>query len=138
MVLVSSSTSLIDVLVSKGVVRGNKVKQKIDIPAWIMANEEYQKQFVRGLVDTDGCLYIHRHTVAGKPYKNIGFNFVSMSQPLTRSVAAILQKFGIKPHIMGNGTKIYLYSEPAVVDYLKIFGSSNPRITGKFAEWRRA
>ncbi len=136
LVLVCSSTSLVDFLVIKGAVRGNKIAQQIDIPAWISGKDEYEKNFVRGLVDTDGCLYVHRHTVAGSEYGNIGFCFSSYSPPLIRSVGAILKKFGITPHIMANETKIYLYSKKAVVDYLRIFGSSNPRILDKFEQWR--
>ncbi|MBI3256125.1 MAG: hypothetical protein HYZ63_04100 [Candidatus Andersenbacteria bacterium] len=136
--IISSSTSLVDFVVSKGAVRGNKVAQKIDIPNWIKGNEEYEKHCVRGLVDTDGCLYIHRHTVAGKKYRNIGFNFSSMSKPLIYSVSIILKKFDIEPHITPDYSQIYLYSQKAVVDYLGIFGSSNPRITNKYKEWRGA
>lgn len=137
-VLVVSSTSLVDFLVSKGAVRGNKVAQQIDVPQWIIGNDEYERFFVRGLIDTDGCLYIHKHRVSGKLYRNIGFNFVSKSLPLVSSVGTLLKKRAIKPHIMRNKTDVYLYSQKAVVDYLKIFGSSNPRITGKYKEWRRA
>ncbi len=136
LVLVCSSTSLVDFLVTKGAVRGNKIAQQIDIPQWIKGTDAFEKLFVRGLVDTDGCLYIHKHTVAGSQYRNIGFCFTSKSKPLIHSVAAILQKFGITPHIMANESTIYLYREAAVVDYLRIFGSSNPRITNKFEQWR--
>ena len=136
LVLVSSSTSLVDFMVAKGSVRGNKVAQKIDIPKWIEGKSLFERYFVRGLVDTDGCLYIHRHTIKGKTYRNIGFCFSSKSQPLICSVAAILKKSGIQPHVMANESTIYLYSKTAVVDYLRIFGSSNPRITNKFKEWR--
>ena len=68
----------------------------------------------------------------------IGLCFGSASSPLIYSVAIIFQKFGIEPHISKDKRKIYLYSEKAVVDYLKIFGSSNPRITNKFNEWKGA
>lgn len=138
LVLVCSSTTLVDFLVSKGAVRGNKIKQHINIPDWIKGNDRYEKHFVRGLVDTDGGLYIHRHKVANKLYKNIGFCFASLSPKLINSVSGIMRKSGIEPHIMANESKIYLYSQKAVLDYLSIFGSSNPRITEKYKQWRGA
>lgn len=122
LVIVSSSTSLIDFLVSKGAVRGNKILQKIDIPLWIKGSLEYKKTFVRGLVDTDGCLFIHKHRI-----KN-----------LINSVANILLEFEIPPHITKNKQHIYLYSEKAIIRYLNIFGSSNKRIYQKYASWRDA
>lgn len=135
-VLVCSSTNLLDFLVSKGAVRGNKIKQKINLPDWIKDNKIYEKAFVRGLVDTDGCLYIHKHRIKSIPYKNIGFCFTSKSELLIKSVADILSVNGIKPYITDNNSRIYLYSAKSVVKYLSIFGSSNPRILKKYDEWR--
>lgn len=136
--IISSSTSLVDFVVTKGAARGNKILQNFDIPKWIYKKAVYQKAFVRGLMDTDGCLYIHRHKVGGKLYKNLGLCFSSSSSNLLHSVAGILDKFDIQPHIPATGKNIYLYSSGAVLRYLRIFGSSNPRITAKYEEWRGA
>ncbi len=135
LVLVCSSTSLVDFLVKKGAVRGNKVAQQIDIPEWINNNPEYEKSFVKGLVDTDGCLFIHKHVIKNQLYNNIGFCFTNHSQKLIVSVAKILEKFGIKPHITDSGKRIYLYNFKKVRAYLNIFGSSNTRIIKKYSEW---
>lgn len=136
LVIVSSSSNMVDFIVNKGMVRGNKILQNIDMPDWIRNNSEDQKRFIRGLVDTDGCLYIHKHTLKGRLYRNIGFCFASHSRNLIISVSKTLLQFGIKPHITKDGFQIYLYSEHAVLEYLSIFGSSNDRITQKYEEWR--
>lgn len=136
--IISSSTSLVDFLVKCGAVRGNKIEKKFDIPAWIHKKEIYEKLFVRGLVDTDGCLYIHKHVVRGKAYKNIGFCFTSFSRNLLYSVSDIFRKFGIEPHIVAKGSRICLYGKDSILKYLQIFGSSNPRIINIYKEWRDA
>ncbi len=136
--LVSSSTSLVDFLVEKGAMRGNKIKQNFDIPGWLFENCQYEKAFVRGLVDTDGCLYVHRHTIKGIEYRNIGLCFTSRSYNLLNSIADIFRKFGIEPHITDRASRIYLYSEDSVVKYLRTFGSANPRITNVYKEWKGA
>ncbi|MFA5050915.1 MAG: LAGLIDADG family homing endonuclease [Patescibacteria group bacterium] len=136
--IVSSSTSLVDFLVKKGAIRGNKIKQHFDIPDWVRKNRKYEKAFVRGLVDTDGCLYIHRHTVKGVLYKNIGFCFTSGSRNLLNSVADIFREFGIKPHITDGCRRIYLYDKDSVVKYLHTFGSVNPRISNLYKKWKGA
>ena len=133
--IVSSSISLVDFLIKKGAVRGNKIKQNFDIPDWVRKNDKYAKVFVRGLIDTDGCLYVHRHIVRGASYENIGFCFTSSCEPLIKSVAGILNEVGIKPHIADKGRRIYLYSHKDVFSYLNTFGSSNPRIYKKYLEW---
>ncbi len=135
--ITSSSTTLVDFLISKGAVRGNKITQQIDIPKWINNNEEYRKLFVRGLVDTDGCLYIHKHKVSNKQYNNIGFCFTSLSKSLIASVAKIINEAGIKPYITDYGKRIYLYSSKSIGNYLGIFGSSNSRILNKYTEWQK-
>ena len=138
LVIECSSTNLVDYLVSKGAIHGNKIAQNINIPFWITKRKGFKKAFVRGLVDTDGCLYIHKHCVNGKTYLNIGFCFTSLSNKLLLSVAHILSEFGIKPHIKDNDHRIYLYSKSNVVKYLSVFGSSNPRIYQKYTDWRDA
>lgn len=137
MVLVCSSRSLLDLLVANGAVRGNKIKQKIEIADWIKTNSSYKKFLVRGLVDTDGCLYIHKHVTKGSPHQqsNIGFCFTNSSKDLIAFVAEVLAGNDIKPHISKGGTNVYLYSAKSVKKYLDIFGSSNPRIINKYDEW---
>lgn len=136
--LVSSSTTLVDFLVTKGAVRGNKIAQHFDIPEWIHERVQYEKAFVRGLMDTDGCLYIHKHTTKGILYKNIGLCFTSGSKNLLNSVADIFRKFGIEPHITDKERRIYLYDKDSVIKYLRTFGSANPRILEKYKEWKGA
>ena len=138
LVLVCSSTSLVDFLVAKGAVRGNKIIQQINIPGWINDIPNYEKAFVRGLVDTDGCLFTHKHIVKGEARNDIGFCFTSCSKKLLASVANILDKLDIKPHIADEGRRIYLYGIRNIIDYLRIFGSSNPRIIDKYKKWRGA
>jgi hypothetical protein len=136
LVLVCSSVTVVEFLISKGISQGNKITSKIDIPLWISRDPEYEKVFVRGLVDTDGCLYIHNHFIKGKLYKNLGLCFTSLSPNLVTSVSRILEKNGIKSYIKDEGSRIYLYSAKSVIKYLNTFGTSNPRISNKYLEWR--
>jgi hypothetical protein len=124
-----ASTSVVDFLVAQGLPRGNKLFAGLKIPLWIMENREYQRVCVRGLVDTDGCLYIHKHIVAGKQYRNLGFCFTSYSPELVLQVASILEENGIKPAVPRGGRNVYLYRAESIQKYLRIFGSSNERIT---------
>lgn len=133
--VVCSSMNVVDFLVSIGAVRGNKIRQQIDVPAWINNNELFQKAFVRGLVDTDGCLFVHKHVVGKKLQQNIGFCFTSYSENLLLGVATILEYFGVIPHVADSKRRIYLYSAKAVKKYLEIFGTSNERISSVYENW---
>lgn len=138
LVISLASTTIIDFLVMKGLVRGNKIKGGLKIPVWILSKKSYRIACVRGLMDTDGCLYVHNHSIGGKKYKNIGLCFTSYSLELISQVADILKESNIIPHISNKGRSIYLYKKEAVVQYLKIFGTSNDRISKVFNNWRDA
>lgn len=137
-VISTASTTLVDFLVEKGLPRGNKLKNGVRIPDWILKRRPYLVACVRGLMDTDGCLFIHFHKMAGKSYKNIGLCFTSYSSKMLGQVAGAFEEFGIIPHIGTQGRNIYLYRADAVAKYLKVFGTSNERISSLYEKWRGA
>jgi len=138
LVISLSSTTIVDFLVMKGLIRGNKLKGGLKIPGWILNKKSYRIACVRGLMDTDGGLYIHNHSVGGKKYNNIGLCFTSYSLDLINQVIDILKENNITPHTSNKGRSVYLYKEEAIARYLKIFGTSNDRISKVFNNWRDA
>lgn len=138
LVISLASTTIVDFLVMNGLPRGNKLKNGLRIPAWILAKKRYRIACVRGLMDTDGCLFIHKHVVAGKNYNNLGLCFTSYSVELIGQVADIFEECGIIPHVDGRKQHVYLYRADAVIKYLKIFGTSNDRISSVYHKWRDA
>lgn len=44
-------------LIKAGLKAGNKVKNRISVPKWIFNNKLFLMHFMRGLFDTDGCIY---------------------------------------------------------------------------------
>jgi hypothetical protein len=133
--LLVSSVTIVDFLTRHGLVRGDKLKAGLVIPGWILLKPEFRVACVRGLVDTDGCLYIHKHRVAGKEYRNLGLCFCSYSPELIGQVMRIFEEFGIIPHSSNQGRSIYLYKASAVARYLEVFGSSNERIRSVYREF---
>lgn len=133
-----ASTSIVDFLVTNGLVRGNKLKTGLRIPKWILEKPLYKKACIRGLIDTDGCMFVHVHRVLGRVYKNIGLSFASYSPELIFQVADILAESEIIPHISKRGRDIYLYQVDAVIKYLQVFGTSNERIESVYKKWRDA
>lgn len=132
-----SDVSLVEFLLSQGLIRGDKIKGGMKIPGWILRKPAYTVACVRGLMDTDGCLYIHKHFVSGKEYRNIGLCFSSYSPTLLPQVATIFEEFGIIPHISRGGRHIYVYKASDVLKYLTVFGTSNERIASVYQNWKR-
>ncbi|MEK6924788.1 MAG: LAGLIDADG family homing endonuclease [Nanoarchaeota archaeon] len=49
---------LVEELIKIGLLRGDKIVNQISFPEWVKENEEYTKRCIKGLIDTDGCVYI--------------------------------------------------------------------------------
>lgn len=128
-ILVVSRKLLNQYLVSLGLKLGNKLKQNFDIPFWIMKNKEYSKMCLRGLVDTDGCVFHETHNIKGKKYSYARLNFVTASSILASSVMKILTNCDFNPRLRKNGKNyaVQLENKREIWQYFKVIGTSNPK-----------
>ncbi len=130
--LTISGIGLIEELERWGFIKGNKVKYQVDFPEWVWENRESQIACVRGLMDTDGGCYFHKHKVNGLVYRNFGMCFSNQSIPLIQSLARVLTSLGIKFSLARENTRIYIYSFAEIKKYFSLIGSNNPKNTKKF------
>ena len=70
---------------------GSKYKQKVKIPDWILANKNFIKECLRGLIQSDGSIYMDRG------YKMV--NVVSNIESLVSSTITAINYLGYKPNI---------------------------------------
>ena len=120
-----SRTELVKYLHKWGLVIGNKVKQQINIPDWIKNNQQYCIECIRGLLDTDGSIVIHKYLSGNKYYTYKKLDFTSRSALLLMSVSGILTKLGIKNGVRKNNIRIEAQKD--VKKYFSIVGSHNPK-----------
>ncbi len=127
-----SRTELVRFCTEKlGLKIGNKIKQQVDIPDWIKQNKLYSIACVRGLVDTDGCIFNHKYKVKEKWYSYKKLCFTSYSKPLRESVSYILKNNGLNPR-SAQDKDVRLDSIKGVEKYFKIFNSHNPKHLRKY------
>ncbi len=131
-VLIASRVGMVQYLHSLGLVIGNKIKQEVDIPAWIKENKEFQIACMRGLVDTDGCIFQNNYKVNGKWYHYKKLAFTSASLPLRNSVFSMLKDFGFSPSIT-QSRDVRLNSKTDMKHYFELIGSHNQKHLEK---WR--
>ena len=105
---------------------GNKVNNQVDIPDWIKDRLAYYKACVRGLIDTDGSVFIHRYRVNGKVYSYKKLEFCSHSEPLRRSVCSLLKEIGLHPRLT-RGFGVRLDSKQDMQEYFHVIGTHNPK-----------
>lgn len=122
--------NLVKFLCGIGMVIGNKVKQQVGVPAWILKNIEYKRVCLRGLMDTDGGVFIHKYKVHGKEYSYRKICFTGYSLPLLNFVYNTLKELGFTPKIKDKivNKKVWLYNTHEVAKYLEIVKSSNQRL----------
>lgn len=125
---------LVKFLVKIGLKIGNKVKQQVDVPEWIKSSQNLSIACLRGLIDTDGGIFLHKYKVDGKEYGYKKLCFSNRSIPLLMFVVDTLKMLGFTPKIIDKveNKKVWLYNEKEVKRYLDIVGTNNPRIIRLF------
>lgn len=129
-----SRTNLVDFCEKIGLIIGNKIRQNVDIPAWVRQNKSFEKACLRGLVDTDGCVGIHRYFSKGNRYCYKKIIFTSASPFLIQSVMEIMQKFGFHPRKDRGGRKVWLDCSSEVKEYMSVIKTNNPKHKKRFLE----
>ena len=131
--IVISRVGVVDFLQTLGLPQGNKITHGIDIPHWIKNDARYVRTCIRGLVDTDGCVFTHRYTVKGKEYSYKKLSFTSAAPSLLTSVRDSLRSFGLHPRITKGGKDVFLDSRSDVARYLELIGSHNAKHLRRYA-----
>lgn len=132
LVLIVSRVELVKLCKKIGLIAGDKIKNQIDIPAWIKKSEKYSISCLRGLVDTDGCVFSHRYRSGSRYYAYKKISFTSYSEPLRRSVFDIMKRIGLKPRF-AQRRDIRLDRKGCVRRYFDVVGTNNPKHLNRFA-----
>ena len=125
-VVVLSSKAACQILVSKGMVAGHKITGGLRIPAWVRREGPFLRAFIRGLFDTDGCVYTDRHIIKGRLYENIGMAFTNRSLPLLQDFKDTLESLNFHPTQKTKYT-VFLRRKEEIRRYFELIGSSNPK-----------
>ncbi len=134
--LVTSSKEVCRFLQEQGMSSGNKVRDGVEIPPWIQENERYAKAFVRGLFDTDGCVYLDRHRYKDQVYKNVGIAFTNRTLSLLEFFKKRLEALGMRPTQKTRFT-VFLRREEEIRRYFKTIGTSNPKHRRRLSKFLR-
>jgi len=131
-----SRVELVEFLLATGLSRGNKIINKLDIPGWIKENKNFCIGCLRGLIDTDGCVYLDKHHVGNKNYTSICVDFTSASPSLMNSVALILDNLLI--NFTSWNRSLRIRKEKDVIKYFESVNSHNPKHLKKYNDYFKA
>ncbi len=133
--IVASSRTLVKFLHSLGMPIGNKLENHITIPKWIIKNSIFQKSFLRGLFDTDGCIYLDKHKTKKKTYYHMGWTITSYAGTLRQGIVQSLHNFDFSPTHQPTQTSIFLRKQSEIHRYFKEIGTSNPKHFKRYKEF---
>lgn len=119
------STVAVKWLLSMGMVF-NKVKQQVDVPSWIFSKKNYMRAAVRGLMDTDGSVYLLR--------SGVQMSFTNCSKPLLESFRRMLMQLNFCPSKI-SGHRVYLTKQGDLRRYFQTIGFHNQKHTKRFLQF---
>jgi len=128
--IIVSSSSLVEFLEKLGLEKGNKVKNQAAVPGWINEKLGYRLACLRGLMDTDGGLYLHRYNSGGRVYKYMKLCFTNCSKPLLNFVFDVLKSLNFKVYL--NNVHVSVYAASEVKRYFTEVGSHNQKHLFRF------
>ena len=125
--VVVSSKNLVGFLHSCGMPIGNKIDNGLAVPIWIFKNIQFQKAFIRGLFDTDGCIYLDKHKIKNKIYNHVGWTITSYASKLREGIIAILVNLDFSPTHTSSQKSVFLRRQGEIKRYFSEIGSHNPK-----------
>ncbi|MBS3065873.1 hypothetical protein J4229_02385 [Candidatus Pacearchaeota archaeon] len=95
-----------------GLQRGDKIVNQARIPLWVMKKKEYMSKTIRGLIDTDGCIY------KCKREKQIYVKFTNFNNSLLKDFKTCTNLLGYS-FAKSNKHNLCLYRKQEVVRFIK-------------------
>jgi len=122
--LYKDSKKLTELLLRYGLKRGNKIKNQVGIPDWISRDELFSARCIRGLVDTDGCVFWNKRD------KRMYITFSNGSSKILTDFKTITSKLGLNFAKSGLN-HLCLYRRSYIERYIKQVGFSNGKHVDK-------
>lgn len=120
------STRLVRWFLSMGLAH-NKVFSQVCAPDWCYGNKSFCRAFLRGLIDTDGSIYLMRR-------RALQISFCNKSKPLLYSARLMLMELGFHPSRVGE-KNIYLTRKEDIYKYVTEIGFKNPKHTKRLQQF---
>lgn len=133
--IVASSKKLTAFLNKKGMPIGNKLESNLRIPDWITEKPVYERAFIRGLFDTDGCIYLDTHKTIKKEYLHLGWTITSYADSLRSDIVAVLRKNGYSPTQRPSQKSVYLRRQKEIRRYFEEIGTSNSKHQNRYEKF---
>jgi hypothetical protein len=94
------------------------------IPEWVFEDIAYIRACARGLMDTDGSVFLHRQRYKQREYRFLEIHFSNHFQPLLAGMERLLSCLQFAPKRDDRG--VTLYRQEEIKRYFEVVGTHNP------------
>ncbi|MFA6526360.1 MAG: LAGLIDADG family homing endonuclease [Candidatus Buchananbacteria bacterium] len=129
-----AGVGLVEYLIGQGLSH-NKVADQVGVPLWITNEINYRRACLKGLIDTDGSVYVDRHKGLKHNYASVCLDFSNRSLPLLDFVYDTLVLFDLHPRKYKFSIKLRKAAD--VVKYFEKIGSSNAKHKDRYKFFRK-
>jgi hypothetical protein len=128
-----SSVALVEYLEALGLHRGSKVAQQVGVPEWIFEDDMFIQACARGLMDTDGSVFLRRQPYKRREYRFLELHFANHSQPLLAGMERLLIALHFNPR--RDKRSVTLYRQSEIRRYFEVVGTRNSHHQERFARF---
>lgn len=129
--LTKGSKDIVYTLSYFGISSGNKQKNNVKIPEWILKNKRYTRSCIRGLIDTDGSVC----PITGRNYSYIWFT--SNIENLRKTFDIAMKNLGIKTSKWNTrknrSPELFIGGKDQINKYLKEISFKNQKHLSKLS-----
>lgn len=132
--VVLAGRGLVQGLKRLGLLIGDKIKQGVRMPNWVMDKKSFVVAALRGMFDTDGSVYTDKHFRDRRIYSSVCIAFTSYSPVLLDDIGRSLYLLDFHPT---NSTKnrIMLRRKEEVIRFFKTINPRNSKHLTRFTNF---
>ena len=125
--LINRSKKFGNDIIKKGIIPGDKVKNKVKFPIWIWKNKKYVTGVLRGLFDTDGCIYRKYENYLQIQYKFANYDLLDDSRKALINLGFTPTKIQKEVNKKNIAWKFYLCKQKEIDRFMNKIKPKNPK-----------
>lgn len=131
--IVINSSNLVDHVRELTKVKVGRGKKSFELPAWLSKNKKYKVGFLRGLFDSEGCVYRHKYYSNAKAYSYVKIAVTNYCDEILSIFQSFLKSLRIDSVKYRN--RIHIYNNTDARRFFSLVGSNNSKNKARFKEY---
>lgn len=131
--VVISSSNLVDYVRKLTGIKADEAKKLFKLPAWLSKNKRYKVGFLRGLFDSEGCVYQHQYYSNKKSYR---YTKIAVTNYCDK-ILAVFQDFlkSLEIDTVKYKNRVHIYCEADTKRFFELIGSNNSKNNIRFKKF---